>query len=151
MHGPLTLTMKELDRLDVMTRIAERRLTRRMAAALLRIGERQVRRLYRAFVQAGAAGLVSRRRGRPSARRLPAAASQVRARVTGAGAGATTTGSRHPSNDSADEHASRPRSPAQCFWRLFNTNPTHCTQNRAPNRPLPLASVARPIGRGTSW
>jgi hypothetical protein len=73
MHGPLTLTMKELDRLDVMTRIAERRLTRRRAAALLRIGERQVRRLYRAFVEAGAAGLVSRRRGRPSARRLPAA------------------------------------------------------------------------------
>jgi len=45
MHGPLTLTMKELDRLDVMTRIAERRLTRRRAAVLLRIGERQVRPL----------------------------------------------------------------------------------------------------------
>src|SRR2546427_8509918 len=73
MHGPLTLSMKELDRLDVITRIAGRRLTRRRAAALLRISERQVRRLYRAFVQDGAAGLVSRRRGRPSARRLPAA------------------------------------------------------------------------------
>jgi hypothetical protein len=65
--------MKELDRLQVLTRIAERRLTRRRAAELLQIGERQVRRLYRAFVQDGAAGLVSRRRGRPSARRLPAA------------------------------------------------------------------------------
>ena len=65
--------MKELDRLQVLTRIAERRLTRRRAAGLLQIGERQVRRLYRAFVQDGAAGLVSRRRGRPSARRLPAA------------------------------------------------------------------------------
>src|SRR5437764_2453324 len=73
MHGPLTLSMKELDRLDVLTRIAERRLTRRRAAGLLQIGERQVRRLYRAFVQDGAAGLVSRRRGRPSPRRLPAA------------------------------------------------------------------------------
>src|SRR5437773_3896522 len=73
MHGPLTLSMKELDRLQVLTRIAERRLTRRRAAGLLQIGERQVRRLYRAFVQDGAAGLVSRRRGRPSARRLPAA------------------------------------------------------------------------------
>src|SRR5438552_4198605 len=65
--------MKELDRLQVLTRIAERRLTRRRAAGLLQIGERQVRRLYRAFVQDGAAGLVSRRRGRPSPRRLPAA------------------------------------------------------------------------------
>ena len=73
MVGPLTLSMKELDRLQVLTRIAERRLTRRRAAGLLQIGERQVRRLYRAFVQDGAAGLVSRRRGRPSARRLPAA------------------------------------------------------------------------------
>jgi len=73
MPGPLTLSMKELERLHVMTRLAERRLTRRRAAALLRLSERQVRRLYRAFVQAGAAGLVSRRRGRPSARRLPAA------------------------------------------------------------------------------
>ena len=70
---PLTLSMKELDRLQVLTRIAEPRLTRRRAAELLQIGERQVRRLYRAFVQDGAAGLVSRRRGRPSARRLPAA------------------------------------------------------------------------------
>src|SRR5881409_1988286 len=73
MAGPLTLSMKELDRLQVLTRIAERRLTRRRAAGLLQIGERQVRRLYRAFVQDGAAGLVSRRRGRPSPRRLPAA------------------------------------------------------------------------------
>src|SRR5213596_1338862 len=73
MHGPLTLSMKELDRLQVLTRIAERRLTRRRAAGLLQIVERQARRLYRAFVQDGAAGLVSRQRGRPSARRLPAA------------------------------------------------------------------------------
>src|SRR5213592_95740 len=73
MAGPLTLSMKELDRLQVLTRIAERRLTRRRAAGLLQIGERQVRRLDRAFVQDGAAGLVSRRRDRPSPRRLPAA------------------------------------------------------------------------------
>src|SRR5207247_10484862 len=73
MAGPLTLSMKELDRLQVLTRIAERRLTRRRAAGLLQIGERRVRRLYRAFVEDGAAGLVPRRRGRPSPRRLPAA------------------------------------------------------------------------------
>lgn len=64
--------MKELDRLQVMTRIAERRLTRRRAAELLRLSERQVRRLYDAFAADGASSLASRRRGRPSARRLAA-------------------------------------------------------------------------------
>ena len=51
------LTMGELDRLQIMTRLAERRLTRRRAAALLGLSERQVRRLYRAFQREGAAGL----------------------------------------------------------------------------------------------
>jgi len=41
MPGLLTLSMKELDRLQVLTRIAERRLTRRRAAGLLQIGERR--------------------------------------------------------------------------------------------------------------
>jgi hypothetical protein len=54
----------------VLTRIAEQRLSRRRGAALLGLSERQVRRLYEAFTQAGAAGLASRRRGRPSNRRL---------------------------------------------------------------------------------
>lgn len=62
--------MGELDRLQIMTRIAERRLTRRRAAALLGLSERQVRRLYRAFRRDGAKGVVSRHRGRPSNRQL---------------------------------------------------------------------------------
>ena len=70
MAETVALTIGELDRLQVLTRIAERRLTRRKAAALLKLSERQVRRLYRAFTGAGAAGLASRRRGRPSNRRL---------------------------------------------------------------------------------
>lgn len=73
--------MTELDRLQIMTRLAERRLTRRRAAGLLRISERQVRRLCRVFVQHGAAGLVSRRRGRPSARRLSAATRECALRL----------------------------------------------------------------------
>ena len=70
MADTVGLTMGELDRLQVMTRIAERRLTRRKAAALLGVSERQVRRLFRRFQRDGAAGLASRRRGRPSNRRL---------------------------------------------------------------------------------
>jgi len=70
MPGPLTLSMKELDRLQVMARIAERRLTRRRAAELLGLSERHIRRLYDAFAADGASSLASRRRGRPSGRRL---------------------------------------------------------------------------------
>ena len=82
--------MGELDRRQIRTRLAERRLTRRRAAALLGLSERQVQRRYRAFQRAGAAGLASRRRGRPSNRRLaPAVREQaltlVRARYANFG------------------------------------------------------------------
>src|SRR5437773_9398960 len=70
MAETVALTMGELDRLQLMTRIAERRLTRRRAAERLGLSERPVRRLSREFARAGAAGLASRRRGRPSIRRV---------------------------------------------------------------------------------
>lgn len=68
----LTLSHKELDRLHILTRIADRRLTRRRAAELLKLTERQVYRLYAAFQARGAAGLASARRGRPSHRKISA-------------------------------------------------------------------------------
>ena len=112
MPGPLTLSMQELDRLQVMTRIAERRLTRRRAAELLRLSERQVRRLYDAFATQGAASLASRRRGRPSGRRLAAttrdqAVTLIRERYADFGprsrtrSSPRTTPSRSPSKRSA--------------------------------------------------
>src|SRR5437764_7729038 len=70
MAETVALTMGELDRLQVMSQLAERRLTRRRAAALLGLSERQVRRLYRAFRRDGAKALASRHRGRPSNRQL---------------------------------------------------------------------------------
>jgi hypothetical protein len=76
-HGAMAetvaLTMGELDRLQVMTQLAEQRLTRRRAAALLGLSARQVRRRYRAFRRDGAKGRASRHRGRPSNRRIAAA------------------------------------------------------------------------------
>ncbi len=61
---PVALTMGELARLQVMSERAVRPLTRRRAATLLWLSERQVRRLYRAFRQHGAQAPASRRRGR---------------------------------------------------------------------------------------
>jgi len=56
MAETVALTMGELDRLQVMSQLAERRLTRRRAAALLGLSERHIRRLYRAFRRDGAKG-----------------------------------------------------------------------------------------------
>ncbi|MFT5497805.1 MAG: transposase [Kiritimatiellia bacterium] len=64
------LTMKEAERLELMTRIAERRLTERAAAEQMGLSERQVRRLYRSCKRDGAAGLKSGHRGKPSNRRV---------------------------------------------------------------------------------
>jgi transposase len=74
----VTLTMGELERLEVLTQLAGRRLTQRRAAERLGLSARQVRRLVRRFAADGAAGLASRQRGRASNRRL-STATQARA------------------------------------------------------------------------
>src|SRR3982751_7099068 len=62
----ITMSAKEVDRLEVVKRVLEHRLTRVKAAALLGLNERQVRRMCAAYEAEGASGLASRRRGRPS-------------------------------------------------------------------------------------
>lgn len=75
MDGARTWTMsaRELDRLEVLGRVMEHRLTQRRAAEQLGLSLRQVERLCRALRSDGASGLVSRKRGRPSNRKLPEA------------------------------------------------------------------------------
>ncbi len=68
--GNLTMSAKELDRLEVIGRVIERRLTQREAAERLGLSVRQVERLCRALRRYGASGLVSRKRGRRSNRKL---------------------------------------------------------------------------------
>jgi hypothetical protein len=70
MSGHLVMSNRELDRLQVLVRVSEQRLTQREAARVLGVTERQLRRLWKAYQQHGAAGLVSRLRGRRSNRRL---------------------------------------------------------------------------------
>jgi hypothetical protein len=71
MSGHVIMSNRELDRLQVLVRVSEKRLTQREAARMLGLTERQLRRLAKAHREHGAAGLVSRQRGRPSNRRLP--------------------------------------------------------------------------------
>jgi transposase len=67
----LIMSKQELNRVELMVRIQERRLTQRQAAEMLELSVRQVERLFHGFKKSGPAGLVSRKRGRPSNRRLP--------------------------------------------------------------------------------
>jgi transposase len=69
----ITMSRKELGRLEVLVDLDAGRTTPARAATLLGVGERQVFRLLKAYRTRGAAGLVSRRRGRPSNRRYPEA------------------------------------------------------------------------------
>ena len=66
-----TMSTKELDRAAVMARLVEGSLTQRAAAEALAVSVRQVRRLLRGYEAQGAGALASKRRGRPSNRRLP--------------------------------------------------------------------------------
>jgi predicted DNA-binding protein (UPF0251 family) len=69
---------KELARLEVLRDLDQHRLTATAAAHLLGLGRRQVFRLLKSYRAEGAAGLISKRRGRPSNRRQPA---ELRARA----------------------------------------------------------------------
>lgn len=59
----LLMSTKELDRLEVIKKVLERRLSQVAAAKLLGLSTRQLRRLTRRFEALGAKGLVSRKRG----------------------------------------------------------------------------------------
>lgn len=66
----ITMSAKERDRLRVIEAVREKRLRQGEAAARLGLSVRQVKRLVRAHREGGAAGLVSKRRGQPSRRRI---------------------------------------------------------------------------------
>ncbi len=64
------MSLREWDRAGVIRRVAPRELSQQAAAVQLGLSTRQIKRLVRAWRDAGDAGLVSRRRGKPSNRRI---------------------------------------------------------------------------------
>jgi len=68
----LNMSTKELSRLEVMQRLAERRMSQKEAGEILDLGRRQIKRLLKAYRKQGAAGLVSKHRGCTGNNRLPA-------------------------------------------------------------------------------
>lgn len=74
-HGDIrmlvTMSDKELSRINIIQSVVEKRMRRRDAAHQLALTERQTQRLMNRFRESGAAGLANLRRGRPGNHRLP--------------------------------------------------------------------------------
>ncbi len=66
----LEMSAKELSRLEVMQRLTQKRMSQKEAGRLLSLSTRQIKRLLRAYREQGAAGLVSKHRGRKANNRL---------------------------------------------------------------------------------
>lgn len=70
-RGMITLTLREQQRVQVLTRLQQGVLEAGRAAALLGLSIRHVRRLLAGFRRRGVAALAHGNRGRSSPRRLP--------------------------------------------------------------------------------
>lgn len=66
----VTMSDKELSRINVIQSVVEKRMRRRDAAQQLALTERQTQRLMNRFRESGAAGLANLRRGRPGNHRV---------------------------------------------------------------------------------
>jgi hypothetical protein len=67
----LTMSKKEVDRVDVLGRLLRKEINGTKAAELLSLSNRQIRTLKKRFTMHGPKGLIHGNRGRPSNRRLP--------------------------------------------------------------------------------
>lgn len=66
--GTLNMSVKEIDRVSIMERIIERRMTIREGALRLKLTARQVKRIKKKYISLGIAGLISKKRGKLSNR-----------------------------------------------------------------------------------
>jgi transposase len=66
----LQMSTKELSRLEVMQKLSEKRMSQKEAGAMLHVSTRQIKRLLKTYRKKGAAGLVSKQRGRKGNNRL---------------------------------------------------------------------------------
>ena len=67
----LTMSQKEIQRLKIMERLRIGSMQQKEAAQILKISSRQTRRLLKKYEENGAAGLISKHRGKPSNNKFP--------------------------------------------------------------------------------
>jgi len=70
MDGLVTMSKKELMRVEVMKQLKDRRMSQGEAAQILGVSPRQIRRLLRSYREHKEDGVISKRRGKPSNNRL---------------------------------------------------------------------------------
>jgi len=70
METLLSMSTKELSRLEVMQRLSKKRMSQKEAGEILHLSTRQIKRLLKRYKKQGAGGLISKHRGRPAANRL---------------------------------------------------------------------------------
>lgn len=66
----LEMSAKELSRLEVLQRVSRKQMSQKEAGRILDLSTRQVKRLLKAYREKGAAGLVSKQRGRKANNRI---------------------------------------------------------------------------------
>jgi transposase len=71
MKWTITMSNKELERKSEIEKALDKRITQKEGAEKLGISERQMRRLIQLFKKGGTAGIVSKKRGVPSNRKIP--------------------------------------------------------------------------------
>lgn len=71
MEETITMCEKELDQLQILSKVLDRKLSRVKASQLLKLSERQTGNLLKRLKDQGARGLVSRKRGKKSNHRFP--------------------------------------------------------------------------------
>ena len=70
METLLEMSSKEINRLEIMQKVSEKRMRQREAGVILGLSTRQVKRLLKRYKQQGASGLISKHRGRKSNNQL---------------------------------------------------------------------------------
>lgn len=70
METLLEMSVKEINRLEVMQRLTKKQLSQKEAGTILALSTRQIKRLLKAYRREGAKGLISKQRGRASHNRL---------------------------------------------------------------------------------
>ena len=66
MDKTVTMSTKELSRLEVMQRLKDKRLIQKEVANLLGLSTREIKRVWQKYQKQDAKGLISKRRGTPS-------------------------------------------------------------------------------------
>src|SRR4029450_7173922 len=101
----ILMSRSEIDRMNVLRDLAEKRIRVSEAATLIGLGRRQVLRLAKAFRQRGPAALAARRRGKPSNREAEGAGHVA----VGQGTAATWPAQSHVQGRIARSKALQPR------------------------------------------